>query len=127
MFNLILSALINAGTKLIPDKDKRQELSVRVIEAMLNSKTVPWVDATVKLMYATENFIRGNTRPIASAAIFVWGLLNPEQIIRFHNELGTVGDGLIATIFGALPAWGISRHQQKKRESRKIVSEDEWD
>ena len=115
----LLTGLIDIGKELIEDKDKRNEFAIRsqeltheTMRIMLQTETSPWIDGAVKILYALQTF----WRPAVSAGVLVWGLLNPDAIGVLH-QLGTVGDGVIASVFGSFPAWGISRHKEKMKKA----------
>ena len=109
----VIESVLNIGLKYIESGQKREQLALDTVNAMLQSKTLVFVDAIVKLAYASEMITKGLIRPAFSVGLFVYGLLNPEQLMKLH-ELGTIGDMGIATVFGAAPAWGYSRHVEKK-------------
>ena len=120
----LLPGLFKIGDKLIADKDKKAEYAFKVqemffkqMEALIAAKTYPWVDALVKLAYASEQIIKGLFRPIASAGMLVFAM---------YCELNAIGlsDGVQAILYGAFPAWGYSRHQCKKKEKEHI---DPWE
>lgn len=113
---MLLPSLMKIGDKFIEDKDKKAEFASKLADTMLNTQTYKWVDALVKLSYASEQIIKGLVRPLFSVGIFIYGIANPEILTTLHN-LGTVGDMGIATIFGAAPAWGISRYKEKQKKA----------
>lgn len=104
-------------SEFIEDPDKKAEITVRTVEAMLNNKTIKLVDALVKLAYASEMLMKGLVRPGISAFAFLYGLFNPEILQTLH-ELGTVGDAGIAAMFGSFPMWGYSRHKEKQAKAK---------
>ena len=124
MITDIISGALKLGSELIEDKDKKTEYAFKTMDAMLTSKTYRLVDATVKLAYASEQITKGLIRPIFSAGLFIWGVLNPDDLAKLH-ELGTVGDMGIAAVFGAAPGWMVSRHAEKKVKAEK--SKIDWD
>lgn len=115
----LVESLINVGSKFIEDKDKKNEFAVRTMEMMLESKTYRWVDGIVKLSYAAEQITKGLLRPVFSIGVFCYALINPEILEQLH-ALGTVGDAGVAAILGSAPAWGYSRHTEKKRSKEGI-------
>ncbi len=126
----LLGMIGKIGSKLIVDKDKKiefafktQEVALEYMKAMMNVKTYPWVDALVKLAYASEQIVKGLIRPIGSAILFAWGLYNPDMIKQLH-ELGPMGDLAITAIFGSLPAWGVDRGLSKRK--KKKTNDDDW-
>lgn len=112
----IIEGALGIGMKYLESQDKKEQLALDTVKAMLESKTYKFVDALVKLAYASEQIMKGLIRPVFSCGLFLYGLLNPEQLVKLH-ELGTVGDMGIATIFGAAPAWGYSRHKEKQTKT----------
>ena len=113
----IFADLIGLGRELVVDKDKAMEFETRareaqlkLLEALAGTTTVPWVDASVKLITALVSL----ARPLGSVAVFAWGLLHPDQLQRLH-ELGSMGDMALGAIFGSAPAWGLSRHVEKTK------------
>lgn len=119
----VFSDLIGLGKELIEDKDKRNEyafrlaeLRVQLAEKMLTQQTHPKADAAVKLLYAFKEILLPMMRPVGSLLLALWGASHPEQIKWLHDNLGTLGDGTILSIFGAFPAWGVSRHIEKNRK-----------
>lgn len=135
MFGLLTSllpGLLKIGDKMIEDKDKRldfalktQEMSFKVMEALLNVQTYKWVDALTKLAYSSEQIIKGLFRPVVSAGLFIYAIINPEILDKLHNSAGWAGDLGIAGMFGAFPAWMKSRHDEKKGV-RKPPEDNEW-
>lgn len=120
------SAIDNASkliSEYIEDPDKKAEITARTIEAMLNNKTTKYVDAIVKLAYASEAIMKGLIRPVFSIGVFIYGLDNPDVIVRLH-EMGAIGDLVIGTIFGAAPAWGYSRHKEKNKKNVQVTEAD---
>ena len=116
-----LSLVGKLGDKLIEDKDKKtefafktQELTFKTMEVLLQTKTYPFVDALVKLMYAAKVFIR----PIGSLAMAGFAAYCAVNNIELNEVIQT-------TLFGAPVAWGVSRHVEKKRKGGGEVSEDE--
>lgn len=126
----ILPSLFKMGDKLIEDKDLKQkyafetkEMVFKMMEVMLATKTYPWIDGLVKLAYASEVIIKGLFRPIISAGLFAYGLMNPDMLKQLH-ELGVMGDAGILGMFGMFPAWMKSRHDEKK--TKPVVNDDDW-
>ena len=105
-------------SEFIEDPDKKTEAATKLAESLLNNKTIKFVDALVKLAYASEMLMKGLIRPSISAFAFLYGLFNPEVLQSLH-ELGTIGDAGIAAMFGSFPAWGYSRHVEKKEKAQR--------
>lgn len=118
-FLSVINGITKLGSELIEDKDKKnefafktQELAFKAMEIMLSTKTVPWVDALVKIMYAAQTF----WRPMATLAMTMFGAY-------CHVKGIELGDSQY--IFdGAFPAWGVSRHVEKQA---KLKQKDVWD
>ena len=122
LLTAFLPGLFKIGDKLIEDKDKKaeyafkvQDMSFKMMEVMLNTKTYPFIDGLVKLSYASEQIIKGLFRPVVSAGIFIYGLMHPELIKHLH-DMGGIGDTGIAGMFAAFPSWMYSRHVDKQKE-----------
>lgn len=123
--------MFKLGGKLIQDADKRAEYAFKVQEmvqdfmkVMLQTKTYPWIDGLVKLAYAGEAIVKGLIRPAVATGLFVWGILNPENVAQLQ-ELGAVGDVATAGIFGSLPAWGVDRGLDKRKKKKEVVDYDD--
>ena len=121
----LIPGLLKLGDKLIVDKDKKAEYAFKVQEMgqelafkLLETRTYPWVDALVKLAYASTQIVKGLFRPLMSGALLVWVMVDPAVLERL-NALGEVGQLALAAIFGSFPGWMISRHQEKKKKLEK--------
>ena len=113
----LLPGLFNLGGKMIEDKDKKNEYAFKVLEMtqelslkMLDVKTYPWIDGLVKLAYASEQIIKGLFRPIAATVMFVFAMYCELNAIELSDTIQTL-------LYGAFPAWGVSRHVEKKDKS----------
>lgn len=111
--------LIGLAREFITDKDKAIEFEYKAKElerqwqtTLVTTKTIPWVDATIKLMYASVAF----WRPAVSAFALVWGMVFPEKIMALH-EMGPAGDAAIVSIYGSFPGWMMSRHKEKEKKA----------
>jgi len=110
--------------KLVLDKDKALELKFKMMELKLEaaskltmSKTVPWVDATVKVFAALNMF----SRPIGAAVMTGFGMY-------CHLKGISIDAGLHAVFDGAFPAWGVSRHVHKSKKVDAINNTNvDWD
>lgn len=118
----VITGLLGLGGKLIEDKDKRAEfaskaldIASRNLEVMMNTKTYPWVDALVKLSYASEQIIKGLFTPVVTTIMMgfeIYFILNNVEI----------PEALHALLGGSFPAWRASRHAEKmKVQNRKLV------
>ena len=117
-----VDSLINLGSEYIVDKDKLIEFQFKAMELKQNSidslvgmKTVAWVDAVVKLMFALKSLMR----PIIGGMMTMFGAY-------CHYKGITMDVGLHAIFDGAFPAWGVSRHAEKVRDKKKETSW-EWE
>jgi len=118
----IIPSLIDLGSELIEDKDKRNEYAFKLAElgldiekANLTQKTTPKVDAIVKLIYAIKPLIR----PIGGALMTAFGAYCHYKQIPIDPVIHGIFDG-------ALPAYGVSRHTEKaKRAKKKDYFDDE--
>jgi hypothetical protein len=122
----ILPSIFKLGDKLIEDKDKRnefafktQEMAFKMMEVMLNTKTYPWVDALVKLAYASEQIVKGLIRPIGAFVMFAYAAYCDINGIQLNEMIQT-------TLYGAPFAWGVSRHVEKNRKPKPVDDEDDW-
>ena len=126
----VVPSLFKLGDKLIEDKDKKiefafktQEMTFKMMEVMLATKTYPWIDGLIKLAYASEQLVKGLFRPIISGGLFIYGIMHPELLKQLH-EVGLGGDAGILGMFGAFPAWMKSRHDEKK--AKPVIDDDDW-
>lgn len=111
----IFGGLIDIGKELITDKDKQieyafktQEIMLEFSKVLIGTQTTPWVDATVKLLYALQTF----WRPLVGAAMTAFGAY-------CHYKGVSMDAGLHAIFDGAFPAWGASRHIEKVKKIEK--------
>ena len=115
----IISLVSKLGSKFIVDKDKRtefafktQELAFKTMDTLLQSKTYPWIDGAVKLMYAFQVF----WRPAITTVMTMFGAYAHWKGIDLGNS---------HVIFdGAFPAWGVSRHINKQKKKTEWDEED---
>lgn len=122
----ILPGVFKLGGKLIEDKDKRAEYAFKVqgmahelALKMLDVKTYPWVDALVKLAYASEQIIKGLFRPLFSALALCFIAYCEYKGI----ELSGVVEGVMVSLF---PAWGASRYKEKQKQKKQIEDDEDW-
>ena len=115
----VISAITTLGgsvlgiiDKFVLDKDLKQKLAIRqlelmygLIEKIINTTTIPWVDALVKLLMALVVL----ARPIGSFIISLWGL-------GMIGEIGEASETVQNVAISAFPAWGAAREVHKKRE-----------
>jgi hypothetical protein len=110
----LLPGLFKLGDKMIEDKDKKAEYAFKVQEMaqtmgmkLLDTKTYPWVDALVKLSYASESIIKGLFRPIVTAGMTGFAIYCQYKGIELDGTTNTI-------LLSAFPGWGVSRHMEKK-------------
>jgi hypothetical protein len=114
---LLMGAMKLAGSW-INNKDKKEELATQVVMKMLDIadkaiavQTVPWVDATVKLVAMAYTFMR----PLGGAIMTGLG-------IYFHYLTATGGMEALPDVVqygldAAFPTWGVAREVDKKRKA----------
>jgi len=109
----LIPSLLNLGDKLIEDKDKKNEYAFKVLEMsqemgmkLLDAKTYPWVDALVKLAYASEQIVKGLFRPLGSIACLIFVAYCEMNSIELSPAVQTV----MVSIF---PGWVYSRYKEK--------------
>lgn len=122
----LIPGLFKIGDKLIEDKDKKAEYAFKVqemffkqMEVLIAAKTYPWVDALVKLAYASEQIIKGLFRPIVSTAMMGFAIYCEIYEIELSGMAETV-------LYGAFPAWGASRYAEKKTKKDNDDGELGW-
>jgi len=101
--------------QLVEDKDKKNELVFKMMEMqnalstqLLQQQTTPWVDATVKLLFALRDIIIPLFRPIVAAAMAGY--------VVYAETNGVIISPVVEAIFaGAFPGWMTSRHLNKKK------------
>lgn len=126
LFTALLPSLFKLGDKMIVDEDKKsefafkvQEMAFKQMETLINAKSYPWVDALVKLAYASEQIIKGLFRPIGAAIM--------TGFVIYAEVTGIQLSGAVETILvSAFPAWGASRHASKQKEAKKDDGDMGW-
>lgn len=112
----IITGLISIGKEFIEDKDKSTEFAYKAMDKLLGTTTYRWVDALVKLSYASEQITKGLLRPIGAACMTAFGM---------YCHFKGIDLGASAIVYdGALPAWGVSRHVEKSKTPKNWDSED---
>lgn len=130
LFASIIPSLFKLGDKMITDVNKKQEFAFKVqemafkqMETLINAKTYPWVDALVKLSYASEQVVKGLFTPILTAVAFGFGI--------FFELTGIeISVGVEAILFGSFPAWRVARQKEKNAKielmkMKKVIDDDE--
>lgn len=121
-----IDGLFGVLSEAITDKDllakldvKRQEIDSAIRSQLLKTKTIPWVDALVKVMIAMRDVVIPLLRPAGAFAMTAFGM--------YMHYRGTPLDAVNQAVFdGAAPAWGISRHANKKKEQETKQKYAEW-
>jgi len=105
-----VDGLINLADQAITDKDKlieykfkAAELKMQGMQSLLSTTTTPKVDATVKIIFAINTL----WRPLLGAVMTAFGAYAHFKGIPMDTAAQVVFDG-------AFPAWGLSRHVEKK-------------
>lgn len=111
MITSIVESAIKLGSELIEDKDQKNELALKTMEKLLDSKTYRWIDGLTKLAYASEQITKGLFRPIGSFCLTLFGMY-------CHVKGIDLGASHIA-FDGAFIAWGASRHSEKAKAKPK--------
>jgi len=101
--------LLGIVDKSVEDKDKKAELSFRVVELtfsfyerLLATPTVPWVDALIKFILVTKDL----ARPVGSFGLAFFA--------AYCQAKGTpLPETIQYLMYGAPVAWGASRHKEK--------------
>ena len=100
----------------VEDKDKKNELVFKMLELqnslniqLLQMKTVPWVDAAVKILFAIQNLVIPMLRPAGAAAMAGFAAYCAMKGIPLNPVLE-------AALAAAFPGWMYSRHQEKTRK-----------
>lgn len=107
-----VKAITGLASEYIEDPDKKiefeykaKELETGLLETVLNTTTVPWVDALVKILVTLNSL----WRPMVGAMMTAFG--------AYAHLKGIDMDPAAHVIFdGAFPAWGASRHMNKKQQ-----------
>jgi hypothetical protein len=99
--------------QLVEDKDLKQKLAIKqieltygLIEKLINTTTIPWVDAFVKLMTGLIVL----ARPLGSFVLTCVG-------IYMHLKGVEIDQAVHYGLDAAFPAWGAAREAHKKREA----------
>lgn len=121
------SKALDVVSEWIEDPDKKLQVMFELTRLehafqveLLKQTTNPWVDGSVKFLYA----LRELARPLGAIAMNIFGgyliyrgVIETDQI----NDTAAVVGGAMQL---ALPAWGTSRHlhkaQQEKEETKRV-------
>lgn len=115
----ILSEILGLVREVVPDKDKQNELTNKLLMAekefdrtLLTTSTTPKADAFVKVLFAIERFIGSLWRPLGGAALTAFGMYCHWKGISLPDMAHVAADA-------AFPTWGAAREVQKRRERRR--------
>lgn len=115
----IINGMMGVADKLIIDQDKKiefayktQELVFAVINQLIAVKTVPAVDAIVKILMALVVF----ARPIGSFILTLKGI----DMASITGELDVINVGLISLF----PSWMGFRQYDKYKKTKVTVDND---
>ena len=107
-------SMLKIVDQFVVDKDLKQKLAIRqleltygLIEKIVNTTTVPWVDALVKVLMSFVVL----ARPLGTFALTVFGLYAYYKGIEIDPTVH-------ATVTAAFPAWGAVREVGKSREEK---------
>lgn len=115
----LVSEWIEDPDKKIEFEFKMRELNFRVAESLLKTQTVPWVDATVKIMYALLAFIR----PIGALYLSYRGI-EAVDLERLGNS--DIANYVNAGLGMSFPGWMLSRHKNKNKEQEEITKRERY-
>ena len=124
MIGAIVSGIFSIGKEMIADEDKKieyafktQEILFDLLGKLIAARTVPWVDALVKLMVASVAL----ARPIGSFALTLIG------IYLDMNEM-PVSETMTMALEAAFPGWMAARQYDKgkKKNNKQIIDDEEW-
>lgn len=111
----VFKGLFGVVDQLVEDKDKKNEIFLKMVEmqnqlnlTLLLQKTTPWVDATVKLLFAIRDLIIPMFRPVVAAGMAVY--------VVYAETHGITMSPMVEAVFAsAFPGWMASRHMNKKK------------
>lgn len=111
----VFGKLFGVVDQLVEDKDKKNEIILKMAELqnqlsvqLVQTQTVPWVDATVKILFAVRDIVIPLFRPLISAAMAVY--------IVYAETNGITMSPMVEALFAsAFPGWMASRHVTKKK------------
>lgn len=112
----IISGILSIVNKNVEDKDKRNEIvaaiqqsEIKLIELFVGTKTTPWVDAFVKIVYV-----------LAYTADRVWRPLGSFLLVLFVAYMRVRGipldPSLELLLSSTFPGWMVSRHIAKQTQ-----------
>jgi hypothetical protein len=115
----LIDNISSLAGEFIEDKDKRNDLMFKVKElefslreTLLATKTNPYVDGFVKVLIAFRDIILPMMRPLGAFYLSYMGVDIAQAELAAGDDISALSGGLTA----AFPAWGASRHANKKHE-----------
>jgi hypothetical protein len=109
----VFRGIFGVVDQMVEDKDKAAELKVKLAEMqtqlnsqLLTTQTVPWVDATVKILMAVRDLVIPLFRPVFGAALT--GLA-----VWFEYKGVPINPTLQAIMAAAFPGWMVGRQVKK--------------
>jgi len=109
----VFKSIFGIVDQVVVDKDKAAELKVQLAQMqstlnaqLLTTQTVPWVDATVKILMAIRDLVIPMFRPVIGAVftgLAVW----------FEYKGIPVNPTLQAIMAAAFPGWMVGRQMKK--------------
>jgi hypothetical protein len=110
----VFKGVIGIVDQLVEDKDKKLDATIKIMELqnalainLMSQKTTPWVDATVKLLFAVRDVVIPLFRPIVSA------MLTGYAAYAAANGI-TMNPMVEAALASAFPGWMAARWSEKK-------------
>lgn len=111
----VFGSLFGVVDQLVEDKDKKNEIILKMAELqnqlsvqLVQTQTIPWVDATVKLLFAVRDIILPLFRPVIASAMAAY--------VVYAETNGIILSPMVEAVFaGAFPGWMASRHVSKKK------------
>lgn len=120
----LIDNISNLAGEFIEDKDKRNELIFKVKElefslreALLKTKTTPFVDGFVKILIAFRDIILPMLRPVGAFYLSYMGVDMAQAELAAGGDVSALSGGLAA----AFPGWGASRHVNKNKEQEEMT------
>ena len=109
----VFKGIFGVVDQLVVDKDKAAELKVQLAQMqsslnaqLLTTQTVPWVDATVKILMAIRDLVLPMFRPILGGVLT--GLA-----VYFEYKGIPINPTLQAVMAAAFPGWMVGRQIKK--------------
>ena len=115
----VIKGITGVVSEYVVDKDKQNEINFKIQElvkefatTIVTTKTVPWVDAAVKLMYAFRDCLIPMFRPVFSGALAIFGCYLSYKGIE--TGMSVQDQAYNAGFAAPLMQWIHSRGQEKK-------------